>query len=122
MLLLTSASDKIHIAITSGDLIDAHASFLDHLGTVATPGRKNFATVAETDVDVVDPPGGGASRSVKGLHLRNRHASAPATVVVQHLDGVSTIELAKATLAAGEKLAYVEGQGFRLLDADGALK
>lgn len=122
MLLLTSSQDVIHLVISPPITLDVHASYLDHNGTTTTPGRQNTQTTTETDVDVVNAPSGTVKRSVKTLHVRNAHATDPTTVQVQHKGGGVTAELRKVTLLAGEKLAFVEGQGFRVYDADGAVK
>jgi hypothetical protein len=122
MLFLASVSDKVSLAVSPGVALDVHASFMDSLGSTVTPGRENTKTTTETAVDVVLAPPASTVRSVKTLHIMNKEVSAPADVTVEHRDGVSVIELSKATLAAGEKLQYVEGQGFRVYDADGAIK
>lgn len=122
MLLLTSSQDVIHLVISPPVTLDVHASFLDHNGQATTPGRQNTKTTTEAEIDIVSAPSGVVKRSVKTIHIRNRDAVNSSTVVVQHKGGGITATLRELALGPGEKLAFVENQGFRVYNADGALK
>lgn len=122
MLLLTSTADLIEVVTDSGANVDVHASYVDLAAAVVTPGRKNTAIASATTTTVVAAPGAATQRNVKTLHLRNRHASTSAGVIVRHTDGTTTAELVKCTLLAGETLSYVDGQDFVVRDANGAVK
>lgn len=122
MILLTSTADKIRVALAPAVTTDIHASYMDTDGAVSVPGRKNTATTIELLVDAVDPPALTFSRNVKALHIRNKHASSTVTILVTHTDGVTTVEIARAELGPSELLSFVEGQGFRVYDSNGAIK
>jgi hypothetical protein len=60
---------------------------------------------------------------VKLLSIVNADASVTNTVTVQHLDTTpNTVQVFKATLAPGEMMVYIEGVGFLVYDATGAIK
>lgn len=119
MLFLTSTSDKITLDLSPAATTDVEASFMDSVGSVVTPGRQTTKTVAETSIDIVSPPAGGAARNVKELTLRNRSGGS-VTLTVKHTDGTTAVELAKRTLLSSQSMSYVEGQGWRMFDVDGA--
>jgi hypothetical protein len=122
MILLTSTSDKLQVVSSAAVTVDVHASWLDYNGSVVTPGRTNSLITTATTTDVVGAPGSSTQRNVKSLHIRNRHASSSNTLTVKHTDGTNVPELYKVTLLAGEVFEYVEGQGFRIYDANGQPK
>lgn len=124
MLLLTSTSDKLQVVTTGTTTVDVHASYIDLLSGAVTAGRTNskIVTGAPTTTDVVAAPSGSTVRNVKTLHVHNVHASAITTVSVQHTDGSNVVILETVSLAAGERIAYIEGQGFNLVDANGLVK
>ena len=122
MLLLTSTSDKIQVTTTTTADIDVHASYTDLSGTTVTPGRKNTKINTATTTDVVLAPGASTTRNVKTLQIANVHASASNVVSIVHTDGTNAIQIESVTLLAGERIAYREGIGTRLIDAAGMEK
>ena len=122
MLLLTSTSDKIQVVTGSAVDVEVHASFMDYNGTTVTPGRTNTAISTATTTDVVAAPGSGVQRNIKVLHIRNVHASSSVAVTVVHTDGSVAVDIAKVTMAAGERLSYTEDHGFSYFAADGTVK
>jgi hypothetical protein len=121
MILLTSTSDKISIDIAPALTLDVHASYMDASPSGQVPGRQNEKTTIETSKDIIDPPTSPNQRAVKEIHIRNIHASSSAEVTVKH-NSSAVVQLSKVTLLAGERLSYVDGQGFTVFDSDGALK
>jgi len=122
MLLLTSTSDKIQVITSTTAGIDVHASWIDLASGTVSAGRTNTKITTATTTDVVASPAASTARNVKTLHVQNIHASTANVVTVQHTDGTNTIVLESVSLAAGERIAYVEGQGFELVDALGVTK
>lgn len=119
MILLTSTSDLLRVTTSSTANIDVHASFVDLSGSTVTPGRTNTTISTATTTTVVGSPAASTQRTVKSLHIRNRHASSTNDVTVLHTDGTTSVELIKLTLAAGWVLHYDEGAGFEVLDQQG---
>lgn len=122
MIILSSTSDKLQVVTSAAVTVDVHASWMDYNGTTVTPSRTNSAITTATTTDVVASPGASTQRNVKSLHIRNKHASTSTGVTVKHTDGTTVVELYQTTLFAGEMLEYVEGQGFRVYDANGQPK
>jgi hypothetical protein len=119
MLLLASTSDVIRIDTSGTANIDVHASWVDKSGTTVTPGRTNTTVSSATTTTVCGSPGSSTYRTVKTLHIRNRHATTANTVTVEHFDGTTGVELISVSLLAGYVLHYDEGAGWELLDALG---
>jgi hypothetical protein len=119
MLLLTGVADKVNITITPAAPMDVHASFMDNDGTDVFPGRQNTAT--SVAADVVDPPAVGFSRHVRTLNIRNTDPAVSSEVAVLLTAGPAA-EMSKVTLGPGEKLSFVDGQGFRVYDQNGVIQ
>lgn len=122
MLLLASTSDKVQIVTTTTADIDVHASYVDLDSGTVTPGRKNTKINTAATTDVVLSPAGTAIRNLKTLQIANVHASASNVVTIQHTDGTNVVQIESVTLLAGERIAYREGIGTRLIDATGVEK
>lgn len=118
MLFLSSISDVINITLAPAAALDVHVSFMDHAGTVVTPGRQDTKTTVEVTKNIVDAPAVNVIRSVKTIHVRN--VSGGAVVVrVFHKDGVTDAQLIRVSLLDQWSLHFVEGVGFRVLDENG---
>ena len=123
MLLLASTADKINLVTATAVTVDVHASFTDFVSpSTVTPGNKNSAISTATTTEIVSSPASSTYRSVKTLHIKNKHATDSVLITVQHVNGTATVELLKVTLLAGELVCYVEGQGFKYIGADGLVK
>lgn len=121
MILLTTTSDKIQVVTTTTANVDVHASWVDLSGTTVTPGKTNTRITTATTTDVVAAPAASTTRNVKTIHVSNNHASASNTVSLQLNDGAALV-LESVTLAAGERMGYVEGVGMRVFDTTGREK
>jgi hypothetical protein len=119
MLLLASTSDLLRVITGSAVTVDCHASFVDINGTTVTPGRTNTAISTAATTTVVASPAASTVRTVKTLHIRNRHATTATDVTVVHSDGTTALELIKVNLPAGYVLHYNEGAGFFVKDSLG---
>lgn len=122
MLLLASTADKLQVVTASAVAVDVHASWIDLNAGAVTAGRTNSKITTATTTDVVASPALSTTRNVKTLHIQNVHASSSNVVTVQHTDGTNVVSLESVTLLAGERIAYIEGQGFELIDASGVTK
>lgn len=112
MIFLTSTSDIIRITTEAG-AIDVHASWVDLLAGVLTPGRTNTAQITgATTTTIVGSPASSTQRSVKYLVIRNSHASTSNAISVQHYDGTNSEIIFKCTLLAGERCEFIPGSGW----------
>ena len=119
MILLASTSDLIRVVTSNAITTDVHASWVDRNGSTITPGRTNTAISTATTTTIVGSPAASTQRTVKTIHIRNRHATTAQTVTVIHTDGTTSVELISVVLLAGYVLHYDEGSGWEILDANG---
>ncbi len=119
MLLLASTSDIIRIDTSSTADVDCHVSYVDLASGAVTPGRQNTTVSSATTTTICAAPASSTYRTVKSIHIRNRHATTSNTVTVEHYDGTTGVELISVALGAGYVLHYDEGAGWEILDSFG---
>ncbi len=125
MLNLVGSTDKIRVvlagAVTTNQL-HGYASYSTNNQIGKVYGRNWEDTNDTTPVDLVDPPLNGTDQiTIDYLSVYNND-TANAIVTINFYDGTNDHELFKATLAVGEKVEYVEGQGFRVFTNSGSIK
>lgn len=109
MLLLTSTSDIVRIVTGSAADIDCHASYVDISGTTVTPGRTNTPPInTATTTTIVGSPAASTQRNVKALYIHNTHPTVASTVLIQHFDGTTSVDLVNCTLLPDEHLNFNE--------------
>jgi len=107
MILLTSTSDVLSVVTDAVADVEVHASWVDHLAGVVTPGRTNTASITSaTTTPIVGSPAASTQRNVRGLSLHNNSSSVTVLVVIQHYDGTNTLTLVSASLAPAESLVF----------------
>lgn len=123
MLLLASTTTKLQLVTGSTGNIDVDASWVDINGTTITPGETLPAQITgAATTDIVAAPASSTYRNIKGVRIRNAHATTSNAVTVQKTNGTNTPTIIKTTLKAGESLVYEEGSGWVVMDAAGTLK
>lgn len=126
MIILTETTDSLQVvlggAITTNQL-KCMASWRDIVASPAsyTPGRTLADTNDTTDVDIVAAPAASTQRVVDFISIFNTD-TVNATVTIKFDASGTEYTLFKTTLAAGEKLEYQEGQGFKVIATSGAIK
>lgn len=118
MLLLTSTSDLLKVTTDAAVTVDVHASWTDLSSNAVTPGRTNTNITTATTTNVVGSPGASTQRNVRGMMVRNIHASTSVGITVSHYDGTNTVEIWKGTLLAQESLEW-DGERWIRLSASG---
>src|SRR6185503_2162121 len=111
-------------AVTSGTAdIDVLASWTDFTPP-STFDSQNTPTliVTATTTTLVGAPSTGTTRNVRGLNIRNSHASSSNTVRIEFFDGTNIVELFNVTLAAGEVLVMNEQGVWFVYDTNGGVK
>ena len=118
---LASTSDLIQVITDASADVECHASWIDSLSGVMTPGRTNTADITTaTTTTVVGSPAASTIRSLRNLTIRNNHASTTVVVDVIHTDGTNARELIRAVLLAGESLIFDKGGMWTHYDANAA--
>jgi hypothetical protein len=119
--ILLSSSDQLRVA-ADASVVDVYASWVDVSldGLYAALGRAVTQLSAPADDRVVSSPPALIMRDVKMLSIHNR-GSDLVVVTASHHDGVSSAELARDWLRAGDALIYSEGSGWVRHDCGDAL-
>ena len=123
-MILLDSSDSLQVLLagavaTSQPVL--YAAFADHAPGSFTPGSSSGATNGATAVDWVAAPSEGNERQVKYLSLYNADTT-PVVATVRVVDNASNRILLKVSLLTGERMEYLDGKGFRVLDTGGAEK
>ena len=125
MLNLRGTTDILELVTASAVTVDVLASWVDLVdaATTASPNSTPTAITLATTTTIVAAAGSATTtRNVKTLNVRNKHASSSNAVTVQVDRSATDYELIKYTLLAGEQLVYADGEGWAVIDANGAMK
>ena len=125
MINLVNTTDKLQVvlsgAVSSGQM-SCFASYNDtKSGQTLTPGRSVAATSDTTPVDLVDAPASGIQRGIGEVSIMNMDTGAGEVTVIYNANG-TFFQLAKFSLAPGEKLEYTSQNGWRAFATSGAIK
>lgn len=96
------------------------SAFVDVTTTAYTPGQSDGATNSTTGVTAVAAPAASTQRQVKLLTVYNGDTVA-ATVTVRYNNNATLRTLVKVALPVGYTLVYTDGEGFRVIDTNGAV-
>jgi hypothetical protein len=120
---LVDTDDTVRVVTASGvSTIHMYAAWADITTTALTPGASDAQVTTATTTVLVAAPGASTQRQIKGLSIRNSHASSSNLITVQFYDGATATELIAYTLLAGETLQWGEDENFRVIDASGQVK
>lgn len=120
---LVDTDDTLRVVTASGvSTMHMYAAWADLTTTALTPGNSDAQVTTATTTVLVAAPGASTQRQIKGLSIRNAHASSSNVITVQFFDGVTATELIQYTLLAGETLQWGEDENFRVIDASGQVK
>lgn len=121
MILLTSTSDIIRLITAAAvSTIGAHASWVDNAAGAITPGRTNTAITTAATTTIIGSPAASTQRTVNQLTISNNHASSSQSIIVQHYDGTTSVDLYTITLLAGESCIMNYNGSWDHYDAQGA--
>lgn len=120
---LVDTDDTLRVVTASGvSTIHMYAAWADLTTTALTPGASDAQVTTATTTVLVAAPGSSTQRQIKGLSIRNAHASSSNVITVEFFDGATATELIQYTLLAGETLQWGEDENFRIIDASGQVK
>jgi hypothetical protein len=122
MLLLTATTQALKVITAAATALDVHAAWIDNASGTVTPASQNTAIASAATTTVVPAPGASTQRNVKLVSVRNRSLTDSQDATLALVDGATTYELFRATLAAGQVLSYVESQGWAVYDATGRVQ
>lgn len=121
MLLLTGTTDLVRVVTAEGTCdVEVHADWMDNLSGAITPGRTNTASITTaTTTTVVASPAASTQRNVKGISIRNNHATTTSNIKVTHTDGTTSGPLIGCALLAGESLILDQNGDWYHYDVNG---
>lgn len=120
---LVDTDDTLRVVTASGvSTIHMYAAWADLTTTALTPGASDAQVTTATTTVLVAAPGSSTQRQIKGLSIRNSHASSSNAITVEFFDGATATQLITYTLLAGETLQWGEDENFRVIDASGQVK
>jgi hypothetical protein len=121
-MLLPDTTWKVQVVTTTTANVDVYAWWADLAAGAVTVGADITKISTAATTDVVPVPGSSVERRVKEVFIANVHASAANVVTLQITDGTDTSLIESVTLLAGERIAYRDGVGTRVIDANGQEK
>jgi len=120
---LVDTNDTLRVVTGSAvTTIHMYASWADMTTTSLTPGASDAQVTTATTTVLVAAPGASTQRQIKGLSIRNAHASSSNVITVEFFNGTTATQLIQYTLLAGETLQWGEDENFRVIDASGQVK
>lgn len=119
MILLKATTETLEVTTSSSSATDCHVSFVD-LSSFALSGVSSQETAisSATTTTILSAPGSSTQRQVKFLTILNKGTSTNTISVKKDISGTEYV-LFTATLAAGEKLSYTDGNGFKKINNAG---
>ncbi len=109
MLSIAAPSAALKVVTTSAATLAVYASYQDHGRSHAQRLSTSSTISSATTTTFLSSPTAYATRTVDLFTIANTHASLSNTVTVQHYDGSTTTIIWSGSLAAGERLAIVDG-------------
>ena len=109
MLSIAAPSAALKVVTTSAATLAVYASYQDHGRSHAQRLSTSSTISSATTTTFLSSPTAYATRTVDLFTIANTHASLSNTITVQHYDGSTTTIIWSGTLAAGERLAIVDG-------------
>ncbi len=124
MIVLSLTTDAIQVILggaVATSQLSCLANYRDINASDYLPGRRVLNTNGTTAVNLVAGPASATQRVVDYLSVFNSDTDND-TVTVRFSDDGKFYTLFKTVLGPGEKLEYIDGQGFRVINTAGSLK
>jgi hypothetical protein len=124
MLILDATNKSIELvlgAVAVTNQLPFVAAFADHTSTAFSPAANDGQSNGATAVTIVAAPAASTQRQVKAIFVRNSDTAAAIVEVRLDVGGTKRI-LWRGTLATGDTLQFVDGEGWSVLDAAGSRK
>lgn len=125
MILLTGTADLLNILTGGAQSVDWNCSWNDMNYTAGTflPGSAEGNIAAAATTNIVGAPAASVQRQIKFLSLTNKDATNPVAITVIKSSGGTGYNLTGAwSIPAGWTLYYLDGQGFVVQNASGAIQ
>lgn len=124
MIRLTSAATKLQfktsVAVTTNEL-PIVVSYSDKTSSHYIGSTQTTTSTGSTLIDICSPPTSPAIRDIDTITIFNADTTSK-LIYVYFLNGNTTYTIISATLAVGDKLEYIHGNGWKTTDSTGAIK
>jgi|SRR5215475_2380906 len=121
MLILASTTDKLQLVFPGGGAgvdYEVLVSYLDNISGSVQPGnQKTQITAPISAVDICAPPASGVFRNVKTIFINCQNPTPSGSVIVQHTDGTTIVQLHSTVIPVQGTLQYIDEVGFIIADA-----
>lgn len=123
MILLTATTHTLELGTSSSAQVDWTVGYVDLASTsLVAPGSDAGSVSSATETTIVAAPSSSQQRKVQFISLVNVSTTTANTVTIQKdISGTERI-IHTATLQPGDKLQYLDGQGFVVSDQGGRIK
>ena len=124
MIRLDSATRKLTAVLSSAvatSQCNIVVGYVDKSAYAPAGGLQNTLTNGVTAVDICIAPAGNTFREIDNINVYNAD-TASVNITIRLNDNGVNAPLVRATLLTMEQLTYVEGSGWKTLDANGNLK
>ena len=123
MITLSNTTDRIELALDAAStLVKAVVTWKDVSASAISPNRTIAASNGTTQVDVSGSPAASAQRVIDNISIFNEEVSLSRTVAIRYNANGTTFILFRSILAAGEKIEYTDGGGWKVFATTGAIK
>jgi hypothetical protein len=123
MITLSNTTDRIELALDAAStLVKSVITWKDVSASAISPNRTIAASNGTTQVDISGSPAASVQRVIDNISVFNEEVSLSRTVTIRYNANGTTFILFRATLAAGEKIEYTDGGGWRVFATTGAIK
>jgi len=123
MILLTATTHSLELVTSSTASTDWSVGWVDlDDNSLVTSGSDQGNVASATDTAIVAAPSSGQQRKVQFISACNKSSSTSNTYEINKDVSGTEYRLVSATLQPGEKLQYVDGSGFAVLDQNGRVK
>ena len=123
-MIILNSTDNLQVTLQSSvttSQLECFSSYRDTTSTTIIPGRSFANTNNTAPVNLVTSPASLTQRVIDYISVYNADTNSSNLIIQLDVSGTAYI-LIKVTLGPGEKLEYQEGEGFRSLDINGAVK
>lgn len=114
----TKSLEAVLAGAVAANQLPIVANYVDVTATTYTPGESDTQTNSTTGVTAVAAPAASTQRQVKLLTVYNAD-TAIAPVTLRYNNNGTLRTLHKVALPIGATLVYTDGEGFRVIDANG---
>lgn len=124
MIILTETTDNLQVALSGAvtlNELNCASSWRDITSATYAAGRTVCNTSGATDVNIVPSPAASTQRVVDFISIFNADTDNASVTIKIDANGTEFI-LFKTILGVGERVEYIDGQGFRVFSNSGALK